>query len=175
MGSKASKPPSPSPTVERPDESHDEKAFHDVKHYIPLIETSEVTTIDLRSVVVGDEGASLLADSLKTNMSVVDVNLVHASMGPLGIKALASALMINSSIAVLGLSANIVGDDGAIALAETLKVNTSLTKLYLSAVNIGDEGSIALAEALKRTLISKFYYCHVITLKGQVSLLWMRL
>eukprot|EP00435_Cladocopium_sp_Y103_P019087 s843_g4.t1 len=77
-------------------------------------------------------GAKALAEALKMNTSVANINLEHNKIGSEGAEALAEALKINQS-----------------ALAEALKMNRSVTKIDLVFNNIGAEGAKALAEALK--------------------------
>ena len=75
--------------------------------------------------------------------------LTSNNIGDDGATALAEALKSNTALATLYLYFNNIGVTGAIALAEVLKNNTALTTLYLTSNNIGDDGAIALAEALE--------------------------
>jgi len=62
---------------------------------------------------------------------------------------LAQALRCNIFLTELDLSFNYVGEEGAGRLAESLKHNTTLTLLDLEANQVGDVGAIKLAEALE--------------------------
>jgi hypothetical protein len=68
-----------------------------------------------------------------------------------GAKAIAEALKKNNTLLELNLSYNKIDDDGAIAIVEALKENSTLLNLILCNNNIGDNGArvIAEAEALK--------------------------
>ena len=81
----------------------------------------DCTTIDLGHTNVGNAGAAAVAEALKTNTAVTQLNLYDSK----------------------------VGDDGAIALAEMLKTNTALTTLLLFANKIGDDGAASLAKAME--------------------------
>ncbi|RUP49916.1 hypothetical protein BC936DRAFT_140982 [Jimgerdemannia flammicorona] len=103
---------------------------------------------------IGENGASTLAEALKMNTSLQNLNLaVHilcTHVGDLhgrnhyeqssskgntisekGARALAEALKMNTSLQTLNLSTNAIGGNGASALAEALKINTSLQDLDL--------------------------------------------
>ena len=69
--------------------------------------------------------------------------------GAAGAAGLAEALRQNSSLTELDLSRNIIGDAGVAGLAEALKQNSSLKELDLSRNIIGDAGAAGLAEALR--------------------------
>ncbi len=99
--------------------------------------------------LIGVNGAIALAEALKENHSITDVDLSRNLIGVNGAIALAEAIKINKSITSISLSNNNISDEGAIALAEAIKINKSITSISLSNNNISDEGAIALAEALK--------------------------
>ena len=65
-------------------------------------------------------------------------------------KAIAEALKTNSILQELNLGCNKIGPEGAQAIAEALKTNSSLQYLVLMFNKIGSEGVQALAEALKK-------------------------
>ncbi|KAL0245049.1 hypothetical protein GEMRC1_009129 [Eukaryota sp. GEM-RC1] len=108
-----------------------------------------VISIDLLDSAIGAEGARALAEALKVNASVTSVNLCNNFLRDDGARALAEALKVNSSVTGVDLTLNSIGDDGARALAEALIVNTTVTSVNLGYNSIGDEGARALAEALK--------------------------
>ncbi|KAF9391584.1 ATP-binding cassette, sub-B (MDR TAP), member 4 [Podila verticillata] len=88
-----------------------------------------LTTLDLKSNSIGDDGAQALAEALKTN----------------------------NTLTALYLGDNSIGDDGAQVLAEALKTNLTLTTLYLEDNSIGDNGAQALAEVLQTNLTCKIH------------------
>jgi len=63
--------------------------------------------------------------------------------------AIADALKQNCCLKDLNLDHNNTGHEGGEALGAALKVNRSLTSLYLENNNIGYKGGKALADALK--------------------------
>jgi len=106
-------------------------------------------TVDLRNNSIGDEGAIALAEALKSNRTITNVNLGWNSIGIKGAIALAEALKVNKTIKEINLWHNSIGDEGALALAEALKANNTIEKINLGANSIGDEGATAIARALE--------------------------
>ncbi|XP_011270823.1 hypothetical protein CAOG_09090 [Capsaspora owczarzaki ATCC 30864] len=84
-------------------------------------------------------------------------------IGEAGAQAIAEALKMNTTLTQLDLQLNQIGDEGAQAIAEALRANTTLTWLKLSYNQIGDAGAQAIAEALKvnkrMTLLFLHYNC----------------
>ena len=139
------------------------------------------TALTLGGVCIGAPEAAELAEGLKANRTVTDLNLhgggiVDAGVsavgvalqcpghvvakvtlssngiGDAGVSALAKALVVNSTIRHLDLMHNGIGARGAGELAEALSHNTTLTSLALSGNRIGPEGAGRLGEYLKSTL-----------------------
>ena len=75
---------------------------------------------------LGDEGVSVLCESLKTNTTLEKLDIEGDG------------------------DEDVLGATGAKLIAEMLKVNTPLTTLNLRNNEIGPEGAIAIAEALPR-------------------------
>ena len=65
-----------------------------------------------------------------------------------GIQALAEALKVNGVLTELQLGANEIRDEGAKALASALRVNGVLTSLDVSYNSLGDEGKGAIRDAV---------------------------
>ena len=65
------------------------------------------------------------------------------------IASLAEAMKVNTTLTQLNLYWNNIGAAGAASLAEAMKVNTTLTQLQLWENNIGAAGTASLAEAMK--------------------------
>ncbi|MBP9694279.1 MAG: hypothetical protein KBE16_06205 [Alphaproteobacteria bacterium] len=93
------------------------------------------------------------AESLKENRTLTSLNLSSRNIGDEGARALAESLKVNGRLTSLVLYNNQIGDAGARALADALKENRTLTSLDLSRNNIGDEGARALADALKENRV----------------------
>ncbi|KAL0240076.1 hypothetical protein GEMRC1_010183 [Eukaryota sp. GEM-RC1] len=90
---------------------------------------NEVSTINLDSNSIGNEGAIAIAEALKVNSSLSTINLYSNSIGNEGAIAIAEALKVNSSLSTINLNNNSIGNEGAIAIAEALKVNSSLSTI----------------------------------------------
>ncbi|KAG0354992.1 hypothetical protein BGX24_006759, partial [Mortierella sp. AD032] len=114
-----------------------------------VMANSALTTLDLRSNSIRDNGAQALSEALKTNSTLTTLNVADNSIGPNGAQALAEALKTNSTLTTLYLGKCSIGDSGAQALSEALKTNSTLTTLDLLDNSIGDNGAQALSEALK--------------------------
>ena len=111
--------------------------------------TAVLTSLDLRSNIIGDDGAKAIVEALKVNAVLTKLNLFDNNIGDDGAKAIAEALKVNEVLNNLDLRRNSIGADGARAIAEALKVNSVLTTLYMSGNSIGGDGAKAIAEALK--------------------------
>ena len=138
------------------------------------------TALTLGGVCIGATGAAELAEGLKANRTVTDLNLdggrivdTGASalgvalqcpghvvakvtlssngIGDAGVSAIAKALVVNSTIRHLDLMHNGIGAHGAGELAAALSHNATLTSLALSGNRIGPEGAGRLGEYLKST------------------------
>jgi Leucine-rich repeat (LRR) protein len=97
---------------------------------------------------IGEAGATAIAEALKANSTLQQLNLFRSNIGASGAAAIAEALKVNSVLQKLDLSQNSISASGAAAIAEALKVNSVLQKLNLSRNNISASGAAALAEAL---------------------------
>ena len=73
---------------------------------------------------IGDNGVISLGESLKTNKTLVTLNLCCESKWKRGERK----MPINICVFPKG---NLIGSAGAKAIGEALKVNTTLTRLYL--------------------------------------------
>jgi hypothetical protein len=87
---------------------------------------------------IGDEGASVLAEALKTNTSATSINLAANHIGAEGASALADALRVNMTVTHIDLKRNDIDEDEidvfiGSAFFDALQMNTSVTS-----INIGD-------------------------------------
>jgi Ran GTPase-activating protein (RanGAP) involved in mRNA processing and transport len=89
-----------------------------------------------------------------------------------GVSALADALKTNTSVKNINLSLNGIGAVGASALADALKMNTTVTRIDLSWNGIGAEGALALADALKGTRRSRTSILHTMESASRVHWRW---
>ena len=67
---------------------------------------------------IGDAGAQALAEALKTNGTLMELNLHNISIGDAGARALAEALKTNNALTTLWLHNNSIGVVGAHTLDE---------------------------------------------------------
>lgn len=79
----------------------------------------------------------VLADVLKSNVTVRELNLNGNDIGDDGAASLAVELQSIKNVEVLKVSRNGIGDAGVADLASALKFNTTLTALFLSLNRIG--------------------------------------
>eukprot|EP00435_Cladocopium_sp_Y103_P071958 s287_g38.t2 len=102
------------------------------------VRTSRLLNVDCRF-------RQALAEALKVNSSITNINLECNHIGAEGAKAraLAEALKVNTSITDINLERNGIGDAGAKALAEAMRTNLSLNTIDLSWNDIGPEGAKA--------------------------------
>ena len=122
-------------------------------HIASLAEAMKVNTtltqLDLQHNNIGDAGAASLAEAMKVNTTLTQLELWANNIGAAGAASLAEAMKVNTTLTRLYLPYNNFGAAGAASLAEAIKVNTTLTQLYLSSNSIGDAGAASLAEAMK--------------------------
>ena len=113
-----------------------------------------ITTLVIHDNNITERGATALAEMLKENRTLQQLNVSHNSIGHGGATALVEILKENRTLQQLTVSSNFIGDEGATTLAEMLKENRTLQQLNISMNSIGDGGATALAEMLKenRTL-----------------------
>lgn len=87
---------------------------------------------------IGYIGARAIAEALKGNTALTELDLGYNDIGDIGATSLAEALKGNTALTMLGLQRNDIGDIGATALAKALKGNSALTTLNLAGNNIKD-------------------------------------
>ncbi len=81
---------------------------------------------------LSDAGAFFIAEGLKRNSSLKELNLCSCRIGDHGVKLLGEALVENDSLSELGLRGNLMSESGLTLLLEHLKSNEALVKLSLS-------------------------------------------
>jgi Ran GTPase-activating protein (RanGAP) involved in mRNA processing and transport len=114
-----------------------------------LIIDKRCTELSLNSNNITQRGASILADGLRKNNTLISLKLNGNQMSDKGVFAIAKALeTANKTLETLDLGSNDITDQGAIYLAEMLKTNTALTNLDLSINRIGERGVRHLVGAL---------------------------
>ena len=108
-----------------------------------------LTNLNIADNHIGHVGAAALGEGLKVNAVMTNLNLSMNQIGPTGATALGDALKVNAVLTNLNLFRNKIGDVGAAALGEGLKVNAVLTYLNIGLNQIGPTGATALGDALK--------------------------
>ena len=109
---------------------------------------SSIKQLNLNLNSVGDSGVGFLAQSIgSTALEILELTVCDITAT--GAKALADELRGNEHLKVLELQFNAIGDVGSSHLAEVLRT-TRLEKLQLFRCGIGDEGIAAISSALTK-------------------------
>ena len=111
-----------------------------------LIVNRSLQVLDLRGNPISADVVHI-AESLKQNHSLLEINLGRCGISEEGCKAIGDALMVNRSLQVLELHGNPISA-GVIHIAESLKRNHSLIELNLGNCGTSEEGFKAVCEAL---------------------------
>ena len=116
-----------------------------------LKENKTITELDLRYNDIGSEGTRYIAKSLEANSTLKILRLRHNCITDKGVEYLAKSLQENNSLLEVGLRHNYIGDQGAAKIAEMLEQRTSADtlKIGLRRNLITSEGAKRLASALK--------------------------
>ncbi|KAK3833619.1 MAG: hypothetical protein J3R72DRAFT_424887 [Linnemannia gamsii] len=132
---------------------------------------STLIRLNLDKKEIGDNGAVALSEALMTNSTLITLELSFTSIRQYGAVALSEALKTNSTLTTLNLLGNLIGEKGAVALSEALMVNSTLLSLTL-AHSIEENGTVALFEVLKTnsTLTSLSLNFNPIGWNGAVAL-----
>jgi hypothetical protein len=91
----------------------------------------KVTTFrvtEWKGAAVGSKAFTALAEALKTNTHVVELDLQSMGVTNQDAVALAEAIAVNNSLTKLNLSYNQIGADGIIAIAQALAKNKSIVE-----------------------------------------------
>ena len=113
--------------------------------------TKKCTKINLEGNWLSKEGIAVLADALKNNTILVELELANNCFCNTDLQILTEVLTKdNSTLQYLGLSTNRITDDDMAHMTAMLKVNRTLTKLALGHNKIGSRGIEQLADALCR-------------------------
>ena len=120
---------------------------------ITLAETikynSTVTELDLSANGLGDGECTALAEAIKHNSTITQMDLSANDLCIGSCTALAEAIKHNSTITQLDLSRNGLGTGDCTTLAKAIKHNSTITQLDLSENKLGTGNYSALAEAIK--------------------------
>jgi len=126
---------------------------HVVAHHVKGSEwkglSTEVVTLSLQIVFLGDEDAAAIADILKVNGVLTELKLCNNKIGNTGAASIAEALKVNGTLKALDLMSNKIGAAGTAAIAEALKVNTKLQSLVLIGNDLNEDSKSELRDAVQ--------------------------
>ncbi|CAH3150376.1 unnamed protein product, partial [Pocillopora meandrina] len=105
-----------------------------------------LTNLNLSGNGISDAGATCIAEAMKVNKTLTNLNLSGNDAGAI---CIAEALKVDKTLTNLYLSGNGISAAGATCIAEAMKVNKTLTNLNLSGNGISDAGATCIAEAMK--------------------------
>ena len=111
-------------------------------------DTTTLEELNMRGSHFSLQNTTSLASVLRTNRTLVYLDLEQCNIGPDGACQLASALRTNDKLQMLNLGCNPIEVEGAATLAEMLLHNTSLKVLAIRHNSIGEEGTQKLIDSL---------------------------
>jgi Ran GTPase-activating protein (RanGAP) involved in mRNA processing and transport len=126
-----------------------------------------VTQLDICHNHISDQGATDLAQILKINDTIQNINLACNEITDVGGIAIASAFIPyanptgqpsqwNRSVYYLNLSGNLLGNDALVALANAAACHRDLTKVDVSNNQIGGLGCKAFRRSMERNSLCTF-------------------
>ncbi|MBA3722919.1 MAG: hypothetical protein H0W88_11040 [Parachlamydiaceae bacterium] len=120
------------------------KAFADM-----LKENKTLTILDLSGNFLGED-ATLIAESMEKNDSLLELNLGSCFLPSSTSKAVARMLTINCTLLELNIYQSQLDQEGSEVFAQALMVNNTLKTIYLSRCNLGPEGGMAFVAVIKK-------------------------
>ena len=101
-----------------------------------------VTKLDISGNEIGDKGIAHIANSLRTNTTISDLDVFHCGISGIGVQSLAEAIAANGSIRLerLNIAFNDIGDIGTAHIATALQINTTIKWIFMSHGGISDKG-----------------------------------
>ena len=119
-----------------------------------VLKCVKITKLVLSKNSITDRGATALAEMLKENRTLRQLDIGGNSIDVGAAIALVEMLKEKKTLQQLSIRNNFIGDGGATTLAEILKENKTLQQLDIGDTSIGNGGATILAERLKenRTL-----------------------
>ncbi|KAJ4453622.1 putative protein phosphatase 2C [Paratrimastix pyriformis] len=107
-----------------------------------------ITGLLLARCGITNEAAQQLCEALKTNHTLLLLDLSENLIGPPGCLPISQALSFNQGLQTLGLSGNPIRAEGLGHLSNFIRTNRTLTELTLSSVGSEDAGIFPLAAAI---------------------------
>ena len=114
--------------------------------------------LSLQGTNCGEQGALAVTEMLRSNDTLLQLNIPDNPLGCKGVTYIAEALKSNRTLNCLDLIQTDCSDEGAAALADMLRSNKTLGKLSISSCfntehvwsnKVGKDGAVALADALR--------------------------
>jgi hypothetical protein len=100
--------------------------------------------------IIDGMGITAIAESLKKNSSLRELDLSYNSIGDIGVTALSTVLRHpNSALEKLDVKWNSIGEMGATVIADGLENNSTIKELALSSNSIGDIGVTSISNVLR--------------------------
>ena len=133
---------------------------------------SSLIELDMSKNSINCEGATAIAESLQVNTTLQKLNISHNEISSGGAMAFSDCLKTNKALKELDISHNMVKHEGAIAIAEALRKNTTLQRLYISCCETSDDAVITFCECLKnsKTLTGFGISCSTVTYEGTIAI-----
>ena len=101
------------------------------------------------------EVADKLAEAIKVNTILKNLDISCNTIYPSGIEAISGCLETNKALTKLNVSENSIGDSGATCLVEFIQVNTTLLELDVSKNQISNCGVMRIIEACRSRTLNK--------------------
>ena len=98
---------------------------------------------------LSDQGTFHIAEKLKANTSLMELQLYTCGLTAKGVGYIAGALEVNNSLKTLNLGGNGIYDEGVKHLASALSKNHHLKSLELSSCGMTDQGLKHIADSLQ--------------------------
>ena len=119
-----------------------------------LLNTSVLRLLVISSNSISDDGALAISDYLKTNITLIKLDLPCGGLSDQRAKWITEALEVNNTLQMFDISHNRISDDGAIYISECLIYNQTLKELNISKNWISKKGvmRIVIACTKNRTL-----------------------
>lgn len=114
------------------------------------VKKGKLKELDLRSIKLGDDEVTLLAEALSDSNELRMLDLEACHISPVSMRKIASALTACPSLEQLFISHNPMGDEGAVAIADAIKGlqnHTALSNVVIRDESIGEIGRKALTDA----------------------------
>ena len=91
---------------------------------------SALHTVEINTTTCGEVGAFAVADMLRTNNTLTELDISYNPLSSRGVTPIAKALKLNKTLKMIFLDTTECGND-VVAIADMLHSNQTLTKLYL--------------------------------------------